>query len=99
LEASEAASMGLCNRLVAVDAEGACQSADMKRALSIETGIALAQEICMGGPVAVRAAVSALAFPSEAMENEAYDSVLETKDRIEALQAYSEKRKPNFTGE
>lgn len=99
LEASEAASMGLCNRLVAVDAEGACQSADMKRALSIETGIALAQEICMGGPVAVRAAVSVLAFPSEAMENAAYDSVLETKDRIEALQAYSEKRKAIFTGE
>ncbi|KAL7908547.1 putative enoyl-CoA hydratase/isomerase family protein [Trichoderma velutinum] len=94
LEASEAASMGLCHRLVTTD-----QSAYKQRALSIETGIALAQEICMGGPVAVRAAVSALAVPGEATENAAYDSVLETKDRIEALQAYSEKRKPIFTGE
>ncbi|OPB44505.1 enoyl-CoA hydratase/isomerase family protein [Trichoderma guizhouense] len=99
LEASEAASMGLCHRLVTADAEAACQSAEKQRALSIETGIALAQEICMGGPVAVRAAVSALAVPGEATENAAYDSVLETKDRIEALQAYSEKRKPIFTGE
>ncbi|KAJ4862672.1 enoyl-CoA hydratase/isomerase domain-containing protein [Trichoderma breve] len=99
LEASEAASMGLCHRLVTVDAEGTGQSPDKQRALSIETGIALAQEICMGGPVAVRAAVSALAVPGEATENAAYDSVLETKDRIEALQAYSEKRKPIFTGE
>ncbi|KAH8887960.1 putative enoyl-CoA hydratase/isomerase family protein [Thozetella sp. PMI_491] len=99
LQASEAASMGLCNRLVAVGVEGACEGADMKRALSMETGIALAQEICKGGPVAVRAAVSVLALACEATENAAYDSVLGTKDRIEALQAYSEKRKPIFTGE
>ncbi|KAL6801462.1 ClpP/crotonase-like domain-containing protein [Trichoderma sp. SZMC 28013] len=99
LEASEAASVGLCHRLVTADAERAGQSADKQRALSIETGIALAQEICMGEHVAVRAAVSALAVPGEVTENAAYDSALETKDRIEALQAYSKKRKPIFPGE
>ncbi|KAL7952618.1 hypothetical protein V8C34DRAFT_298936 [Trichoderma compactum] len=91
--------MSLCHRFVTIDAEGAGQSADKQRALSIETGIALALGICMSGPVAMRAAVSAPAVPGEATENEANDSVFETKDGIEALQAYSEKRQPIFTGE
>ncbi|KAL7935541.1 enoyl-CoA hydratase/isomerase [Trichoderma chlorosporum] len=99
LQASDAASMGSCHRLVAVEADESGQGADKKRALSIQAGIALAQEICEGGPAAVRAAVSALALPGEEMENLAYDSILKTKDRIEALQAFSEKRKPIFTGE
>nr|MBO2482741.1 enoyl-CoA hydratase [Bacillaceae bacterium] len=34
-----------------------------------------------------------------AIEEEAYEKVLATKDRIEALRAFAEKRKPNFSGE
>ena len=32
-------------------------------------------------------------------ERAAYEPLLKTKDRLEALQAFQEKRKPNFKGE
>jgi enoyl-CoA hydratase len=32
-------------------------------------------------------------------ESKAYEVTIPTKDRLEALAAFAEKRKPNFTGE
>ncbi|KAG7284749.1 hypothetical protein NEMBOFW57_009360 [Staphylotrichum longicolle] len=100
MAAHEAAAMGLCNRLVtsAVDTDLAL-AAQAERAIALSTGIALAEEIAKGGPVAVRAAVAALACSCEAVENAAYESVLGTKDRSEGLLAFGEKREPVFIGE
>ncbi|PFH57637.1 hypothetical protein XA68_14762 [Ophiocordyceps unilateralis] len=58
----------------------------------------LAQEICQGGPVAVRAAIEAVAAASPLTETDMYRRVVDTDDRNEALRAFQEKRKPVFTG-
>ncbi|GAQ08089.1 methylglutaconyl-CoA hydratase, mitochondrial [Aspergillus lentulus] len=92
--AKEAAAMGLCNRLVGIDGHEAAQ-----KGLVLEAGLQLAENICNAGPLAVRAAISALTYSCEAVENAAYDSVLMTKDRNAALEAFSEKRKPILIGE
>lgn len=34
-----------------------------------------------------------------AIEEDCYSQIIGTKDRLEGLQAFSEKRKPNYTGE
>ncbi|KAF7165709.1 hypothetical protein CNMCM5623_009809 [Aspergillus felis] len=92
--AKEAAAMGLCNRLVGVEGNEEAQ-----KGLALEAGLQLAENICNAGPLAVRAAISALTYSCEAVENAAYDSVLMTKDRNAALEAFSEKRKPILIGE
>jgi methylglutaconyl-CoA hydratase len=92
--AKEAAAMGLCNRLVGIDGNEEAQ-----KGLALEAGLQLAENICNAGPLAVRAAISALTYSCEAVENAAYDSVLMTKDRNAALEAFSEKRKPILIGE
>ncbi|GFF35622.1 methylglutaconyl-CoA hydratase, mitochondrial [Aspergillus udagawae] len=92
--AKEAAAMGLCNRLVGIDGNEEAQ-----KGLVLEAGLQLAENICNAGPLAVRAAISALTYSCEAVENAAYDSVLMTKDRNAALEAFSEKRKPILIGE
>ncbi|WP_026500058.1 enoyl-CoA hydratase-related protein [Caldibacillus debilis] len=66
----------------------------------------LAGEILQNGPLAVQQAKMAIRLGMDvdlktglAIEEEAYEKVLATKDRIEALRAFAEKRKPNFSGE
>jgi enoyl-CoA hydratase len=66
----------------------------------------LADEIGQNGPLAVIQAKFAINHGSEvdlytglAIESKAYDVIIPTKDRVEALQAFSEKRKPEFKGE
>lgn len=34
-----------------------------------------------------------------AIEEDCYSQIIGTKDRLEGLQAFTEKRKPNYTGE
>ncbi|RDA92718.1 hypothetical protein CP533_1407 [Ophiocordyceps camponoti-saundersi (nom. inval.)] len=60
--------------------------------------VRLALEICEGGPVAIRAAVEAVAAPSPLKEADMYRRVVDTHDRNEALIAFQEKRKPVFRG-
>lgn len=61
--------------------------------------VKLAQEICQGGPVAVRAAIQAFQDgPDAVTESAMYDRVMMTEDRNEALRAFGEKRKPVFKG-
>lgn len=60
----------------------------------------MAREICEGGPVAIRAAMQAVDGwqQGEPSENKAYEMVIPTDDRQEALRAFGEKRKPVFKG-
>ena len=90
--AEEAERLGLVNRIAP---EGQLRDA----------AIELAGSIAANGPVAVRAAKEAIDAGSEVaidagLEIEAgcYAKTLETEDRLEALAAFAEKRKPNFAG-
>jgi enoyl-CoA hydratase/carnithine racemase len=67
---------------------------------------AWAQEITQAAPLSLQQAKSAIdsGFDKNlsdglAIETEAYLKLINTKDRVEALRAFAEKRKPNFTGE
>jgi enoyl-CoA hydratase/carnithine racemase len=93
LGAREAESMGLVNR---VAKDGALR----------EAALELAASIAGNGPVAVRAAKAAIDGGTELpqhqgleLEAECYARTLPTQDRLEALAAFSEKRKPVFKGE
>ena len=67
----------------------------------LNEAIRLAREICEGGPIAIKAALAAVegCALGEKAENAAYEIVVKTKDRDEALRAFREKRKPVFRGE
>ncbi|KAK5239686.1 hypothetical protein LTS06_012706, partial [Exophiala xenobiotica] len=60
----------------------------------------LANDICEGGPIALTQAMRAINGwqRGEVAENEAYEVILHTEDRVEALKAFAEKRKPVFKG-
>jgi len=70
-----------------------------------ECALEVARSIAANGPVAVRAAKDAIdqgverPLP-EGLEHEArcYERVLGTQDRLEALAAFAEKRKPRYAG-
>jgi len=71
-----------------------------------EEALALAEQVAKNAPVSIRQAKRAVdgAFHlplEEALqfENRMYQDCLQTRDRVEALRAFAEKRKPNFTGE
>ena len=92
LGADEAERMGLVNRVA---------TPGTLRAAALE----LASSIAANGPVAVRAAKDAIDHGAElplkqGLEHEArcYERVLGTQDRVEALAAFAEKRKPRFRG-
>lgn len=95
----EAYFLGLCDRLVEVTGEEEDQEG-VARGKVLEQAIQMAQEICEGGPVAIRAAMQAVDGwqKGEVSENTAYELVLPTEDRKEALKAFGEKRKPVFKG-
>lgn len=71
-----------------------------------DKALEIAREILPNGPVGVRMAKEAIMKGSEmdissgmAFENACYAQVIPTKDRIEGLVAFKEKRKPHYTGE
>ena len=89
--------LGLVNHCVEQNDSG---DAAYKRSLE------LAREILPNGPVGVAMAKIAINKGSEVdlvsglgFEEAAYAQVIPTKDRIEALKAFKEKRRPQFTGE
>jgi methylglutaconyl-CoA hydratase len=94
----EAYFLGLCDRLVEVTQEDVDKRDAAK--MIINQALILARGICEGGPIAVKAALIAVqgCAMGEKAENAAYELVVKTKDRDEALAAFREKRKPNFKG-
>jgi len=60
--------------------------------------VELAGEICGGGPVSLRMGKRAIDGCCEEAENKAYEGVVATEDRNEALKAFREKRTPVFKG-
>ncbi|ORZ33003.1 ClpP/crotonase-like domain-containing protein [Catenaria anguillulae PL171] len=92
LNAQEAQAIGLVNR---VGTESAFDAA-----------MALAREITPQGPVALRMAKWAIDKGTEVdlasglkVEEMCYAQVIPTKDRLEGLKAFAEKRKPEYKGE
>jgi len=97
LNGKEALDIGLVNHCV--DQNDAGDAA-------YQRSLALAQEILPNGPVGVAMAKMAINKGTEvdlasglSFEEAAYAQVIPTKDRIEALTAFREKRKPVFKGE
>jgi methylglutaconyl-CoA hydratase len=95
----EAYFLGLCNRLVEITPEDQKEEG-AARTKVLNASIQLAHDICEGGPIALTQAMRAIDGwqRGEASENEAYEVVLNTEDRLEALKAFAEKRKPAFKG-
>ncbi|PQK11650.1 hypothetical protein BB8028_0003g02740 [Beauveria bassiana] len=99
--APEAYFLGIADRLVEVVPEDERDGADIlpaARKSALSEAVRLAQEICEGGPIAIRAALQAVAWARPDKENEMYERVVATEDRNEALKAFKEKRKPVFKG-
>lgn len=96
---AEAYFLGLCDRLVQVT-PGEEKEEGKARTKVLEAALELGKTICEGGPVAITQAMQAVEGwqRGEASENEAYEGILKTEDRREALRAFAEKRKPVFKG-
>ncbi|KAI9885926.1 MAG: hypothetical protein M1823_002299 [Watsoniomyces obsoletus] len=95
---AEAFVIGLCDRLVEINAQEQT-TPGVARDLVLQAALALAREICEGAPLAIRAAKKSVrGWQVRESENMAYDEILPTEDRLEALQAFREKRRPVFKG-
>jgi enoyl-CoA hydratase/carnithine racemase len=93
IDAKTALEIGLVNRVV---------EPEELMAAALE----LAREIAKNGPIGVAQAKFAINCGMEAslgvalpLESKAYEATIPTKDRLEALAAFAEKRKPVFKGE
>ncbi|WDL97455.1 enoyl-CoA hydratase [Alicyclobacillus sp. ALC3] len=92
IAASTALEIGLVNRVVPDDQ-------------LMNESVTLAREIAANGPIALRQAKFAMDRGFDlsleaglAVESKAYELVIPTEDRVEALQAFAEKRPPQFRG-
>ena len=99
VQGPEAYFFGLCDRLVDVSAEE-INTPGAARTKVLDAALQMARTICEGGPVAVRAAMLAVRDwkLGEQAENAAYEVVLKTEDRKEALKTFGEKRAAVFRG-
>jgi methylglutaconyl-CoA hydratase len=93
ISAEEAGQLGLVDRVVPAGE-------------ALEAALALAREILPNGPLALRLTKQAvnrgiaLSLGSGlALEQACYAQVIPTKDRLEGLAAFREKRKPKFRGQ
>lgn len=97
LNGTEAKELGICNHVVP---QNESSDAAYNRALEI------AKEILPNGPIGVRMAKKAIDQGTQvdlntgyAIEEACYAQVIPTKDRLEGLKAFAEKRKPVYKGE
>lgn len=97
--AIEALSLGICNRLVEVS-EAEAKREGVARTKALDVGLALARQICEGGPIGVQQALVAVNDWQRGEEGmlRPYKAVTESEDRNEALKAFEEKRKPQYQG-
>jgi len=93
ITAREAENLGLVNRVV-------------EKGNALQEAIALAEEIAQNAPLALAQAKLAIDRGTETdlmtglvLETKAYETLIPTKDRLEGLQAFKEKRKPRYIGE
>jgi enoyl-CoA hydratase len=93
IPAEEALGLGLLNGIESEDSD------------VMQAALKLADEIMKNGPLAVRQAKSAMQKGSETdfktglhIESKAYEAIIPTSDRLEALAAFKEKRAPRFIG-
>ncbi|KAI0082417.1 ClpP/crotonase [Panus rudis PR-1116 ss-1] len=73
---------------------------------AVDRAVELATEISVNAPLALKAAKQAISRAPELalesgldFERASYEPLLKTKDRVEALEAFKEKRQPVFKGE
>ncbi|KAI0089117.1 ClpP/crotonase-like domain-containing protein [Irpex rosettiformis] len=73
---------------------------------AVDRALTLAEEISVNAPLALRAAKQAISRAPELalesgldFERASYETLLKSKDRLEALEAFKEKRPPVFKGE
>ena len=93
VDAQEAMSIGLINKI-------------SEPGKSLEEALKMAELICENGPISVSQAKSVINRGMEMdinnalqIETNAYEVCIPTKDRIEGLVAFSQKRKPVYRGE
>ncbi|WP_019153083.1 enoyl-CoA hydratase-related protein [Robertmurraya massiliosenegalensis] len=93
IDANTAYELGIVTRVV-------------EREQLISSSIELAEEILKNGPLAVAQAKYAINYGSNvdlktglAIESKAYEVIIPTEDRLEALRAFNEGRSPQFKGE
>ena len=99
VQPEEAMSLGLINRIAG---HGQCQEEDT----GSKAAIAFAKQMLSKGPIGMRMAKTAIDDGMQVdratgmkIEEHCYAQTVPTKDRVEALTAFREKRKPQFTGE
>jgi enoyl-CoA hydratase/carnithine racemase len=91
LPAAEAHQWGIVARLVAADEV-------------VSRAVALAAEIARGAPIGLRQAKAAIRRAHRVLgagldeEDELYQAVLDSEDRVEGFRAFTEKRSPHFQG-
>lgn len=93
ITATDAEKWGLVNRVT-------------EKGKGLDVACQLAKQIEENAPLAVRQAKFAINRGLEtdimtgmALETKAYETLIPTKDRLEGLRAFKEKRKPRYTGE
>jgi enoyl-CoA hydratase/carnithine racemase len=93
ISADEAYEIGLVNKVVEPEK-------------LMDEAISWAEKICENGPIALEQAKMAINYGTEtdiftglAFETQCYNVLIPTKDRLEGLQAFKEKRKPQYKGE
>ncbi|WP_124727723.1 enoyl-CoA hydratase [Staphylospora marina] len=93
IPASEAYQIGLVNRVV-------------PKGTALEESIRMAERIKENAPLALKQAKFAIDRGMETdldtgllLETRSYETLIPTKDRLEGLAAFKEKRKPRYTGE
>ncbi len=93
ISADEAYEIGLVNKVVEPEK-------------LLDEAISWAEKICENGPIAIEQAKMAINYGTEtdiftglAFETQCYNVLIPTKDRLEGLQAFKEKRKPQYKGE
>jgi enoyl-CoA hydratase/carnithine racemase len=89
---AEAARLGLCNRLVEPEND-TVDDVEGLRSSTLAAGLLLAREITVGAPLAIKAALRAVAGACESAEDAAYDSVVTSEDRDLALSHVRKKKK------